>query len=166
MADLTPFQTAGPFLSLGLRQGVRADGREPAAGAIAVSGRLTDGGGAGVPDGVLEFWHPAFAEVSRALTSADGSYRIVLDRPAPVEGPDGSVVVVPYLAIRILGRGILTQYLTRMYFPGDPANDSDPVLGLVPAARRATLIAARLGPDAYAFDVVLQGEHETAFFDA
>jgi protocatechuate 3,4-dioxygenase, alpha subunit len=133
------------------------------AGAIEIRGRMLDGRGEPVPDGVVEFWHPSFTEVRRALTTADGTYRTVVDRPGAIDGPERRVQA-PHLAVRVLGRGILTQYLTRMYFPDEPMNADDPVLLRVPDDRRATLIATRLGEREYGFDVTLQGERETVFF--
>jgi protocatechuate 3,4-dioxygenase alpha subunit len=163
VAALTPFQTAGPFLSLGLCAGTVAD---PTVGpsAIEIRGRMLDGRGEPVPDGVVEFWHPSFTEVRRALTTADGTYRTIVDRPGAIDGPEGRVQA-PHLAVRVLGRGILTQYLTRMYFPDEPMNASDPVLLRVPEARRATLVATPFGDREFGFDVILQGERETVFFD-
>ena len=162
MAALTPFQTAGPFLSLGLCVGIAPD---PIVGptTIEIRGRMLDGRGEPVPDGVVEFWHPSFPDVRRALTIADGTYRTNVDQPGAIDGPDGRMQA-PHLAVRVLGRGILTQYLTRMYFPDEPMNASDPVLLRVPDDRRATLIATRLGEREYGFDVTLQGERETVFF--
>ena len=61
-------------------------------------------------------------------------------------------------------RGLLTQLQTRVYFPDDPANADDPVLMLVPAERRSTLIARRTS-DGLEWNVVLQGKGETVFFD-
>ena len=64
-------------------------------------------------------------------------------------------------------RGMLKQLLTRIYFPGDPANAEDPVLSSVPAARRESLIASPAGDRAGSlrWNVVLQGAGETVFFD-
>src|SRR5689334_15295972 len=111
---LTPFQTVGPFLSLGLTAGVDVrpglDGDQP----IVVTGRLIDGNGDGIPDGVLEWWHPAAAQVQRTLTAEDGSFRLEASRPSAASGTE-SGQQAPHFAVRILGRGILTQYLTRMY---------------------------------------------------
>ena len=68
--------------------------------------------------------------------------------------------------MRVLARGVLTEYLTRVYFADEPdANDADPLLGRVDAARRGTLIAEPDGPNSYRFDVRLQGEDETVFLD-
>jgi protocatechuate 3,4-dioxygenase alpha subunit len=65
----------------------------------------------------------------------------------------------------VLARGLLTRLVTRMYFEDEPSNADDPILALVPARRRSTLLAKRVMPDRYAFDIKLQGEDETVFFD-
>jgi protocatechuate 3,4-dioxygenase alpha subunit len=64
-----------------------------------------------------------------------------------------------------MGRGILTRFITRIYFEDEPANGNDAILMLVPEGRRHTLIAARVGEGHYAFDIVMQGPRETVFFD-
>jgi len=68
----------------------------------------------------------------------------------------------------VFARGMLRHLYTRIYFDGEAANGSDPVLALVPADRRATLIAQRQGGNGgavYKFDLRLQGGEETVFFD-
>jgi len=67
--------------------------------------------------------------------------------------------------VTVFMRGLLKQLSTRIYFPGEPANAQDPVLKLVPAARRATLLARRKGEGMLAWNIVLQGRNETVFFD-
>jgi protocatechuate 3,4-dioxygenase, alpha subunit len=64
-------------------------------------------------------------------------------------------------------RGMLKQLYTRIYFFGDPSNSEDPVLALVPAVRRETLVAQRDAsrPGHWRFDIHLQGDLETVFFD-
>ena len=62
-------------------------------------------------------------------------------------------------------RGLLTRLVTRMYFEDEPSNVADAVLTLVPAERRATLLAKRIADNRYRFDIALQGPHETVFFD-
>jgi protocatechuate 3,4-dioxygenase, alpha subunit len=64
-------------------------------------------------------------------------------------------------------RGLLNRLVTRIYFSGDGKNDVDEVLSLVDPARRSTLFARpdALSPNAYRWDIVLQGPHETVFFD-
>jgi protocatechuate 3,4-dioxygenase alpha subunit len=164
VAGLTPFQTVGPYLHLGLLAGRDAmTGPGPAA-SIVLRGRLVDGEGRGLSDGVLEFWAPGFASIGRVWTGSDGGYRLDASKPAArVEGGHG--VHAPHFGVRVLARGILTEFLTRVYFDDEPENARDVVLQLVPEARRATVIAATIGPADYRFDIVLQGEHETVFFD-
>ena len=164
MPALTPFQTVGPYLHLGLRAGLGPLTSPEATTPVAIQGRLIDGAGVGIGDGVLEFWAAGFADVGRVWTAAEGRYRLEAVRPLSRVDPDGSVHA-PHFAVRVLARGILTEYLTRVYFAGQPDNDRDPVLQAVPAHRRATLVAAPAAPSEYRFDVVVQGEGETVFFD-
>jgi protocatechuate 3,4-dioxygenase, alpha subunit len=149
--ELTPFQTAGPFLSIGLRTGIgppsSASG-EP----VTVAGRLLDGVGAPVCDGVLECWQAELGAFQRVLTDQSGAFQL-------------DVMPTPFLSVVVLGRGILTRHWTRIYFEDAEHLDSDPVMQLVPVERRPTLIARKTGPRRYHFDVVLQGERETVFFD-
>ena len=161
MVGLTPFQTVGPFLSLGLRVGTESEGA--AASAVTIHGRLLDGDGQGIPDGVLEFWHAQLVTLRRSLTAPDGSFDVTVNRPRALQ-TDGRTHA-PHLAVRVLGRGILTQYYTRLYFADDALTATDPVLALVPHARRQTLIATPFAAGKYRFDVVVQGDGETVFFD-
>jgi protocatechuate 3,4-dioxygenase alpha subunit len=63
-------------------------------------------------------------------------------------------------------RGLLTHLYTRLYFEDEAvANAIDPVLATVPADRRDTLIARKIGENEYRFDIILQGAAETVFFD-
>jgi protocatechuate 3,4-dioxygenase alpha subunit len=92
-------------------------------------------------------------------------FRFQTIKPGRVPGPGGKMQA-PHIAVNIFMRGQLKQLVTRIYFPGDPANNADPVLRLVPAERRATLIAKKAGkPGALQWNVILQGRDETVFFD-
>ena len=75
----------------------------------------------------------------------------------------------PHLNVIVFMRGLLSHAFTRVYFSDEAqANEADPVLAEVPADRRATLIAARedtAGGVVYRFDIHMQGDHETVFFD-
>jgi protocatechuate 3,4-dioxygenase alpha subunit len=71
----------------------------------------------------------------------------------------------PHIAVNIFMRGQLKQLVSRIYFPGEPANTKDPVLALVPAERRATLVARQKKAGALEWNVTLQGKGETVFFD-
>jgi protocatechuate 3,4-dioxygenase, alpha subunit len=150
MSTVTPFQTVGPYWSIGLREGLESS--LPAGTRVVIRGRLIDGAGIGIPDGLLEWWHPALSCVQRSTTENAGGFSI-------------ETLKAPHLAIRVLGRGILTQYVTRLYFADDPDAASDPILQMVPSDRRRTLMAQPMANGEYSFDVVVQGENETVFFD-
>ena len=165
MHGLTPYQTLGPFLSLGIRVGLGARPSTATGPRVTIRGRMLDGAGQGIPDGVLEWWHPTFDVIQRVLTQEDGSFAVETVKPSRVPGPNGQEQAA-HLAVRVLGRGILTEYSTRVYF-GDESSDNsqDPILRLVPEHRRHTLIASPSAPDEYRFDVIIQGDNETVFFD-
>lgn len=164
MAGLTPFQTVGPYLHLGLRAGLGPLTSPDATTPVVIQGRLVDGAGVGIGDGVLEFWAAGFDGVGRAYTAADGRYRLDAVLPITRVDADGRVHA-PHFAVRVLARGVLAEYVTRVYFAGQLDNDRDPVLQAVPAHRRGTLVAAPAAPSEYRFDVIVQGEGETVFFD-
>jgi len=88
-------------------------------------------------------------------------------KPGRVPAADG-VLQAPHLDVTVLARGLLDRVVTRIYF-GDEveANAADPVLRSVAEHRRGTLIAdlAVIAADGYTFEIRLQGEHETVFFD-
>jgi protocatechuate 3,4-dioxygenase alpha subunit len=176
--DLTPSQTVGPYLSLGLTTaGSHLVVPEESTGAIRISGVITDGAGQPVPDGVIETWqadewgrfdHPddprgasgsPFRGFGRCLTDADGRFRIVTVKPGALG--DGQA---PHIDVSVLARGLLDRLVTRIYFPDEPtANALDPVLAQVPPHRRSTLIAVPSGAGALRFDIRLQGDNETVF---
>jgi protocatechuate 3,4-dioxygenase alpha subunit len=183
MSNLTSSQTVGPFFKFALDHpswsDLTADG---AAGErIRIAGRVLDGDGAGVPDALLEIWQadgsgsyapdPAFRGFGRASTDDDGRFAFATVRPGAVAGPGGALQA-PHVALTVFARGLLHHLITRVYF-GDRAgeNGRDPVLtSIADPAARATLIAAREDgapgePPLFRFNVVLQGERETAFFD-
>jgi protocatechuate 3,4-dioxygenase, alpha subunit len=161
---LTPFQTVGPFLSLGLQAGLAPLASGAPHSVISIRGQLRDGAGRGIPDGVLEWWHPTLPSIQRSLTAEDGTFRVETIKPPALTEGDGRIHA-PHLAIRVLGRGILTQYVTRLYFPDEAELATDPILNVVPVHRRGTLMARRESAFEYRFDVIVQGENETVFFD-
>jgi protocatechuate 3,4-dioxygenase alpha subunit len=185
-AHSTPSQTVGPFFSIGLERLNRVDLTEGSAGErVAIQGRVLDGDGQPVSDAVLEIWqadangryhHPEqtdpqndptpFFGFGRIPTDDQGRFSFTTIKPGPVHGPDGKPQA-PHLQISVFMRGLLKQLVTRVYFPEEPLNDSDMVLQLVPESRRATLIARPTGQNknTLEWNVCLQGEHETVFFD-
>ena len=187
MPPMTPSQTVGPYFSMRLPW---PDGPfvvpEGTPGAITIIGRLYDGAGNIIPDGLIETWqagpdgrfaHPddprgatpggyqSFRGFGRCPTAPDGSYRIVTLKPGPLPVSDGSIEA-PHLDVSVFARGLLDRVVTRMYFPDEPAaNAADPVLLALPDdAARATLVARAGGGGDYRIDIHLQGAHETVFF--
>jgi protocatechuate 3,4-dioxygenase, alpha subunit len=151
---------------------------------IRIEGRVIDGDGNAMPDALVEIWqadqdgryaHPAdgrplksnsFRGFGRCPTAKDGSFRFETVKPGTVPGPNGTVQA-PHINVSILARGILKRLFTRIYFEGDPANAKDPILALVPADRRHTLMARpQSGTGGFRFDIRIQGGDETVFFDA
>ncbi|MGZ8437769.1 MAG: protocatechuate 3,4-dioxygenase subunit alpha [Candidatus Limnocylindrales bacterium] len=178
----TPSQTVGPYLSIGLTWPDGPDVvAEGAPGAIWIRGRLLDGNGEPVPDGLIETWqadrdgrfaHPAAASAGlsafrgfgRCPTDSDGGFAIRTVKPGPVPARDGRAQA-PHIDVSVFARGLLVRVVTRIYFDDEAAaNGADPVLGSVPADRRTTLIAHG-ADDGYEFDIHLQGDAETVFFD-
>jgi protocatechuate 3,4-dioxygenase alpha subunit len=176
---LTPSQTVGPYLSLGLTwmHGYKVV-PEDSPGAITITGVLRDGAGAPVPDGLVETWQAdsagrfdhaddprgatgsGFTGFGRCNTDQDGRYRIVTVKPGAIG--DGQA---PHIDVSVLARGLLDRVVTRIYFPDEArANAADPVLPAVPPERAATLVAREDGPGRLTFDIRLQGEGETVFF--
>jgi protocatechuate 3,4-dioxygenase alpha subunit len=165
MSGLTPSQTVGPFFAIGLpfEAGPYAC-EQDAPDAIWVRGTVYDGAGDPVPDALIETWQTSPAEFrgfTRCATGPDGTYAIRTRRPGPVPGPDGTTQA-PHLAVSVFARGLLDRVVTRIYF--DSVDHKDPVLSTVDPSRRATLIATPQD-DGYRFDIRLQGEGETVFFD-
>jgi protocatechuate 3,4-dioxygenase alpha subunit len=184
---LTPSQTVGPYFSMRLPW---PEGPyvvpEGTPGAVTIYGRLIDGAGDPIPDGLIETWqadpggrfaHPAdprgpvpdgdkgFRGFGRAATGHDGTYKIVTLKPGALPFGDGRTEA-PHIDVSVFSRGMLDRSVTRIYFPDEAAaNDADPVLEAVPAGRRATLIAVPAGDNRLRFDIYMQGEGETVFFD-
>ncbi len=138
---------------------------------IDIVGRVLDGAGAIVTDALIEIWQADaegryggdFAGFGRAPTDETGEFHFRTIRPGPVPGP-GNSLQAPHIAVGVLGRGLIKRLVTRLYFSDSPQNETDPILDLVPAARRSTLIAQRDGK-LWRFDIVLSGANETVFFD-
>jgi protocatechuate 3,4-dioxygenase alpha subunit len=180
----TPSQTVGPFFHF-------ACGTDPALGRLTVPGlagepirlrvRVLDGDGAPVNDALVEIYQadasgryprgdeaPAsgFSGFGRLATDTDGVCVFETIRPGAVAGATGATQA-PHVNICLFARGLLHHLYTRAYFDGDAALSNDPVLACVPADRRDTLTARReaAGLSTWTFDIHLQGDRETVFFD-
>nr|WP_321254790.1 protocatechuate 3,4-dioxygenase subunit alpha [uncultured Ruegeria sp.] len=188
----TPSQTAGPYVHIGLapgdagfdiyRQelgrgvvGAQAEGER-----ITIRGSVLDGTGAPVKDVLIEVWQanakgiypgqgevePGFRGWGRIIPDFEsGEWIVETVKPGCVPYRDGRPMA-PHINLWLVARGINVGLNTRLYFPEEEAaNSVDPVLNLIEQVdRRQTLIAERT-PDGYRFDIRLQGENETVFFD-
>jgi protocatechuate 3,4-dioxygenase, alpha subunit len=180
-------QTVGPFFHLGLSQLNLSEvaGPQVTGERITLEGVVLDGDRNAVPDALVEIWQanahgkyaheadrqekplePGFRGYGRLATSPDGFFQFHTILPGRVPGPQGTLQA-PHIEVCVFMRGLLKQLVTRVYFEGDPANEDDFVLNLIEPARRATLIAqkAEEGGSVYRWNILLQGQDETVFFD-
>jgi protocatechuate 3,4-dioxygenase alpha subunit len=190
----TPSQTVGPYFAYGLvpEQYGYQHGLTSIAGGdmapddvegqrIRIEGRVFDGAGNPISDALLEVWqadstgryaHPSdprgsnstFKGFGRCGTGTDRLHRFRFDTIKPGAAGHGQA---PHMNAIVTMRGMLLHAFTRIYFSDETeANARDPVLNAVPAERRNTLIATRQEGNTYRFDIHMQGDKETVFFDA
>lgn len=185
--ELTPSQTVGPFFHDALLDEGRSELVSPDhPKAIKIEGTVYDGAGEVVPDAMVEIWqanqagrydHPAddredlpldsetFSGFGRSGTAEGGKFSFVTVKPGTVPGPD-SQPQAPHIMVSVFTRGLLRRVVTRIYFPDEEErNASDHALSSIenPEVRK-TLIAHDEG-DVLRFDIRLQGEDQTAFFE-
>jgi len=155
---------------------------------VLLSGRVLQEGGRPAVNFLVEIWqadakgrfdHPAdrrneaadpnFAFWGRALTDGEGRYGFRTIKPGLVPAATGEASA-PYIAVTLLGSGLMRRLVTRVYFPDDPHNVTDPLLRRIDPAVRNRLVArpdtrSDMPKDALAliFDIVLRGEGETPF---
>jgi protocatechuate 3,4-dioxygenase, alpha subunit len=185
----TPSQTVGPYFAYGLTPEQYlydypsiSDGNliinEAVRGErITISGQVRDGAGNPIPDAMIEIWQAdadgnylsdrslfhGFGRVGTG-THPQSRFEFQTIKPGPVNGQ------APHINVIVFMRGLLIHAYTRLYFSDEPeANATDPVLKSVDADRRSTLIASKInrpdGSTAYEFNIYMQGEKETVFFD-
>ena len=183
----TPSQTAGPYFHLGctqLHSVQRIAGSQAKGLHLRLICRVLDGDGRPVPDAMVEIWQadadgkynhaedsragsadPHCAGFGRMPTDEQGACQFETIQPGCVPRANG--MQAPHLSVSVFARGILKRLATRIYFENDPANAACPVLSLVPAERRGTLLATQdsIHPEIWHFDIRLCGEQETVFFD-
>ncbi len=190
----TPSQTVGPYFAYGLSpeqygyqhglRGIAGPDMAPPdveGQRIRVEGRVFDGAGNPISDALIEIWqadalgryaHPAdprgsnsnFKGFGRCGTGTDPSNRFWFDTIKPGSPEPGQA---PHLNAIVTMRGMLPHAFTRIYFSDETAaNATDKTLALVPPERRGTLVAAKQDGNVYRFDIHMQGDNETVFFDA
>ena len=172
----TPGQTVGPFFGYALpfpQDSTLVPPGHPAA--VRLHGRVLDGGGAPVPDAILELWQAdptgavvqqegslhrdgwTFTGWGRASTDDTGHYTFSTLVPGAEPGK------APFFALTVFARGLLNRLFTRAYLPADEALlAADPLLASLQPDERATLMTVA-DAQGYVFDVRLQGEDETVF---
>jgi protocatechuate 3,4-dioxygenase, alpha subunit len=189
-ARQTPSQTVGPFFGVGLTGGSELQSvmvNELTEGQrVRIEGTVFDGAGAPIEDALVEVWQanahgryrheldsgpapidPNFFGFGRCPTNDCGVFHFETVKPGAISAADGKAHA-PHLNVAVFSRGMLLHAFTRMYFDDD-ALDGDATLALVDAERRSTLIGARTISDGrivYRWDIHLQGDRETVFFDA
>jgi protocatechuate 3,4-dioxygenase, alpha subunit len=182
----TPSQTVGPFFHDALLDEDRSELISPDhPEAIRIEGTVYDGEGEPVSDALVEIWQAnqagryndpnddredlpldeGFSGFGRSGTDAGGRFSFVTIKPGPVPGPDAGMQA-PHIMVSVFARGLLKRVVTRIYFPDEEeANTNDPILSSIEdLGFRKTLVARDEG-DAVRFDIHLQGENQTAFFE-
>jgi protocatechuate 3,4-dioxygenase alpha subunit len=185
--ELTPSQTVGPFFHFALLDEDRSELVTPDhPEAIRIEGTVYDGAGEPVFDAMVEIWQanqagryndPAddredlpldpetFSGFGRSATDAGGRFSFVTLEPGPVPSPNGGMQA-PHIMVSVFARGLLKRVVTRIYFPDEEeANANDPILSSIEEPElRKTLVAHDYG-HVLRFDIHLQGENQTAFFE-
>lgn len=182
----TPSQTMGPFFHFGLAHNVMLGclAREDTKGErIRLRVTVLDGDGLPVPDALIEVWQadadgiyvrpddpahalnpPAFCGFGRLASDRDGVCVFETIRPGHVVDAEQRFQA-SHINVCLFARGLLRQLYTRVYFEGDPDLDRDVILAAVPADRRASVIARHGTGEEWSFDIRLQGDRETVFFN-
>lgn len=183
----TPSQTIGPFFHDALLDEDRSalvslDHPE----AIRIEGVVYDGAGEFVPDAMVEIWqanqagrrdHPAddqdnlasgsetFYGFGRSGTTDEGKFSFLTVKPGSVPCLDGGIQA-PHIMVSIFARGLLKRVVTRIYFPDEEeANNRDSVLSSIANSIVRRSLIAREEDGVLRFDIRLQGEEQTAFFE-
>jgi protocatechuate 3,4-dioxygenase alpha subunit len=181
----TPSQTAGPYVHIGLLpavagidmagHGINANTGLEGGAPIFIKGVIRDGAGEIVKDAMVEIWQADASGkfghgkkgFARAHTDFEtGEFRFETVKPGSVSWIDGTPQA-PHITVMVFARGINIHLHTRLYFADEEqANTADPVLGAITDGRDSLL--AQRDPSSnntYRFDIVLQGDNETVFFD-
>jgi protocatechuate 3,4-dioxygenase, alpha subunit len=189
MFKQTPSQTIGPFFHMGIPRGIENNlvDEKTTGERICITGQVLDGEGKPIPDALIEIWQADsgghfnhsfdpneeqadqhFHGFGRSDTLKNGRFSFQTVKPGTVPDPNGKMQA-PHINARVFARGMLIHAVTRIYFQGEPANETDAVLNSIDdVARRQTLIAAleKTGViPTYRFDIRLQGNDETVFFE-
>ena len=183
----TTWQTVGPYFRIGLARLYESDiyGESVPGQRIYIRGRVFDGDLQPIPDALLEIWQansygkyahpddqqdkplePGFRGFGRIATDDDGRFHFTTIKPGPVPGRGGEEQA-PHLLVTLMMRGLLRGLFTRIYFPEEPLNASDPILQSVDPVRQETLLLCPEAndPGHFTWEIHMQGENETVFFE-
>jgi protocatechuate 3,4-dioxygenase alpha subunit len=180
-AIATASQTVGPFFHFGLTTNAALGRVAPAdvrGERILLRIRVLDGDDQPLSDAMIEVYQadaagrygqPGFDGFGRLATDEAGLCTFDTIRPGAVSTEAAAGPEASHINVCVFARGLLRHLHTRIYFDGDADLDRDPILLLVPADRRGTLIAVcedgNLQPQVWDFVIRLQGDEETVFFD-
>jgi protocatechuate 3,4-dioxygenase alpha subunit len=151
---------------------------------ITIRGRVFDGTGTPLRDALLEVWQadsnglynspselrgtadPNFTGWGRCPTDMEtGEFAFETVKPGQVPFKDGRLMA-PHITVWIVARGINIGLQTRIYFDDEKAaNDQDPLLMRIEHKNRVQTLIAKRDGSTYLFDIHLQGDKETIFFD-
>ena len=189
-AALTPSQTIGPFFAYCLtsdnygRNLITSNTVQSQSDSkIRITGKVFEANGNYVPDAMIEIWqcdaqgrlptehhgtNTGFTGFARSGTDENGRYVFETVKPGRIT-TSNKILQAPHIDVLVFGRGLLSHLYTRIYFSDESCNSEDPILSAIEdSERRSTLIASRKsGPDnraTYLFDIHLQGNSETVFF--
>ena len=182
--SLTTYQTVGPYFKIGLEALYRDDLAKPniPGQVIEISGTVYDADLTPVPDAVLELWQAdSFGRYmdqpqknpfedsfgfGRVPTNEAGRFHFRTIKPGAMQG-ETPARQAPHILVSIFMRGLLYRLITRIYFSDEAGNADDPVLHSIEPGRRDSLLAKAdpAQPHRYEWNIFLQGENETVFFD-
>ena len=166
---ISPSQTIGPFSHEAWRWACAAtDAIAGGPDSISITGTIRDGAGEPIDDAMIEAWSPASTEAEtqnalpgfrRTPSDMEGRFHFTLTRSGV---PDTGE---PAMFITVFARGLVLHQFSAVFLEDDAGLARSEILQQVPEQRRATLIARKTGPAAYQWDIHMQGENETVFFD-
>jgi protocatechuate 3,4-dioxygenase alpha subunit len=166
MSKITTSQTIGPFSHEAWQWAVDLTAADTATGAITLRGVIYDGDGAPIADAQIEAWLPeaAGAEAAQAMpgfrrvpSGEDGGFSL--------RAPRASAAGEPLMYVTVFARGLVLHQFTAVFLEDDGGLAQSAILNQVPAQRRATLVARKVSDGEYRWDIWMQGDKETVFFD-
>ncbi len=171
MSKITTSQTIGPFSHEAWQWAVDTsalDAVKTNGATVLVEGCIYDGDGAPINDAQIEAWTPQGAAAEpdqmipgfrRAPSGERGEFSMRV--PAPAAAGTGE----PLMYVTVFARGLVKHQFTAVFLEDDAGLSASGILNQVPPARRATLLARKDGEGWYRWDIRMQGEQETVFFD-